>query len=300
MESPIPDRVPPRRLQHLLAIGVITAAFSAAGHAPAAESVSKPKRIVSINLCTDELVLRLVDRSKIASVTWLSGLPESSNVVSLAAGIPVNHGLAEEIIPLDPDLVVAGIYTARAAVAMLKRTRIPVMEIEDPHSIEGIGRQYIEMADVFGVREKGERIAAEISARLAKLDTERPARRPRAIVLNPNGYTVGEGTLANDIISRAGLENVAATLKMAEYGQIPLETVVMQGVEVLIVSSSRDRPAAMATEILKHPVLSKIADRTRVIMMPTPMWTCAGPAVVDAVELLMNVAKEVSGKARRE
>src|ERR1700704_5523405 len=100
-------------MRHLLAIGIAVVVLSAAGLAPAAEAVSKPRRIVSINLCTDELVLRLADRRNITSVTWLSGLPESSNVVNLAAGIPVNHGLAEEIIPLDPDLVLAGIYTAR-------------------------------------------------------------------------------------------------------------------------------------------------------------------------------------------
>jgi iron complex transport system substrate-binding protein len=285
-------------MQRLLAVGIVAATLSAAGLVPAAENSSKPRRIVSVSLCTDELVLRLADRGNIASVTWLSRLPESSNVVNLAAGIPINHGLAEEIIPLDPDLVLGGIYTARPAVALLKRTRIPVIELDEARSIEGIGRQYVEMADVLGARERGERIAAEIGGRLARLDADRPPRRPRAIVLNPNGYTVGQGTLANDIITRAGLENIAATLKIDNYGQIPLETVVMQGVEVLIASTSRDGPPAMATEILKHPVLAKIANRTRLVAMPTRLWTCAGPAVVDAVELLMNVAKEVGGKAK--
>src|ERR1700733_14105217 len=100
-------------------MGIPTAPLNAAG---------MPKRIVSLNLCTDELVLRLADHSNIASVTWLSKDPISANAVDLAADVPVNHGLAEEVIPLDPDLIVAGTFTARTAVAMLKQTGFPVTE----------------------------------------------------------------------------------------------------------------------------------------------------------------------------
>ena len=80
---------------------------------PSTKSRAAPARIVSLNLCTDELVLQLADRSKISSITWLSKDPISANVVDLAADVPINHGLAEEIIPLNPDLIVAGTFTAK-------------------------------------------------------------------------------------------------------------------------------------------------------------------------------------------
>jgi iron complex transport system substrate-binding protein len=262
----------------------------------AANSAGKPKRIVSMNLCVDELVLRLAERRNIASITWLARGP-GSNVSALAADIPVNHGLAEEIIPLDPDLVLAGVYTTRAAVALIKRTPIPLLEFDVPRSIEGVRRQYLEFADILGEREKGERIVAEMDARLAKLPTAPAVTRPRAIVLNANGVTVGQDTLSNEIMTRAGLENIAATLKIDNYGQVPLEIVVSQGVEVLIVSAARDGPPAMATEMLKHPILARIADRTRVVVMPTRMWSCGGPAVVDAIELLLGATNELRAKA---
>src|ERR1700732_350866 len=98
------------RLACVLAVatGLLAAASAQAG---------KAKHIVSLNLCADELVLRLADRDNIASVTWLSRDPDNSNVAALAAQVPVNHGLAEEVIALDPDLVVAGLHTGRSAVA---------------------------------------------------------------------------------------------------------------------------------------------------------------------------------------
>ena len=295
-----PGRKPPRQMQRLLAIGLTVTALSATVLAQAADGASKPRRIVSLNLCSDETVLRLADLQNIASVTWLSRSPTNSNVAELSAQVPVNHGLAEEIIPLDPDLAIAGAYTTRMAVALLKRTSIPVLELDVPKSIDGVRRQYLHMAEVLGERAKGERIVAETDARLAKLPIAPSTGRPRTVVLNPNGITVGQSTLANEIMSRAGLDNVAASLGIDNYNQIPLEIVVTHGVEVLIVSASRDGPPAMATEILKHPVISQISDRTRIVVMPTRLWTCGGPAIVDAVELLMQVANDVRARARRE
>ena len=289
-------------MRRCLTPGIMTIALSAAALAPAADGAVRPKpmRIVSMHLCLDELVLRLANRKNIASITWLSQSPSSSNVSELAALMPINHGLAEEIIPLKPDLVLAGLYTSRAAVALLKRSAVPLMELDVPNSIEGVRKQYLEMAEVLGERNKGERTVADIDDRLAKLAATPAGWRPRAVVLDPNGITVGVDTLANEIISRAGLENIAASLRIDNYGQIPLETIVTENVEVLIVSASRDGPPAMATEVLKHPVIARIAGRTRVVVMPTRLWSCGGPAVVDAIELLTGVAKDVRSRAERE
>ena len=100
----------------LLAWSLVVVAAHAAGEAPAA-----PRRIVSLNLCTDQLVLALADRAAVRSVTWLARDPQNSVMAAAASEVLVNHGLAEEIIPFAPDLVVAGIYTARTTVALLKR-----------------------------------------------------------------------------------------------------------------------------------------------------------------------------------
>jgi iron complex transport system substrate-binding protein len=171
------------------------------------------------------------------------------------------------------------------------------VELPVPRSLDDVRRQHHEVAVLLGKPDRGRRIVEEIDSRLGRIARAPPSVRPKAIVLNPNGVTVGEGTLADEVMSRAGLANVAAMLKLDNYGQVPLETVVAYGVEVLILSASRDGPPALATEILKHPVFSRISSRTRLVVMPTRMWGCAGPAVVDAIELLTQVAREVRDKA---
>jgi iron complex transport system substrate-binding protein len=231
-------------------------------------AAAKPARIVSLNLCIDDLVLRLAKPERIASVTWLSHDAGNSNIPELARRFPKNHGLAEEIVPLNPDLVIAGAFSARIAVALLKRTSIPLAELGIPRNFAEI-RQQIALMD----------------ARLGAIPPPR-GPRPRAIVLNPNGATVGQGTLVGEIMTLAGLHNVAAELGIESYGTVPLEHVVLNAVDILIVSSSRDGPPALATEILRHPVLATLADRVRIITVPSRLWNCGGPASVEAVELL--------------
>jgi iron complex transport system substrate-binding protein len=287
-------------MQLLPAIGVIVAALSAAGLAPAADTVSKPHRIVSMNLCTDEVVLRLADRRNIASVTWQSQNPNTSNVTHLAQDVPINYGAAEEIMPLKPDLVLAGIYTTRAPIAVLKRAGMRVVDADVPHSFDDVRQQYRDIAALLGEQERGERITAEMDSNLARLARERPSVSPTAIVYHPNNFTFGRGSLIDAVVTRAGFENVAARLGVGEYGQVPLEVLTMNPVDVLVVSAYRDGPPAMATELLRHPVLSRLSERTRVVVIPDRLWNCGGPALVEAVERLMRVANEVRGKAPNE
>jgi iron complex transport system substrate-binding protein len=252
-----------------------------------------PKRIVSLNLCTDELVLRLADRANIASITWLSKDRISANVVDLAADLPVNHGLAEEIIPLDPDLVVAGTFTARTAVAMLKATRFPVTEFGVAHSLADVRSGIRKMAALVGEPARGEALVASFDGRLAEIGTPAPGRRPTALVFNANGFTVGAGTLVDDIMTRAGLDNVAAHMKLGNYSQLPLEIAVRSDVDILIISARRDGPPSLATALLDHPVLSKLGPKTHIVVLPTNLWSCGGPEVAEAIARLRAAAQDI-------
>jgi iron complex transport system substrate-binding protein len=268
-----------------IALAISTAACTA-------EIAHKPTRIVSINLCTDELVLRLADPRNIVSISYLSR-NYYSNVIDLAEKIPVNHGLAEEIVPLRPDLVVSGLYTTRTATALLERTDIPVLDLDVPRTIREVIDQYRDVGEALGEPERAKRIVDEMEERLAAMPPAPPPPLPRALVFNLNGFTIRKRSLEDDIITRAGMEDFSRTFGIEKYGQISLETVVTSKVDVLIVSQLRDRPPAIGSEVLRHPVLDAISGRTRQIVMPSKLWICAGPENVDAIDLLRGVATEV-------
>jgi iron complex transport system substrate-binding protein len=124
-----------------------------------------------------------------------------------------------------------------------------------------------------------------------------PLPLPRALVFNSNSFTIGKHSLTDDIIIRAGMENLATTLGIDRYGQISLETVVSSQVDVLILSSYRDGPPAIASEVLHHPVLEAISNRTQLTVVPAKLWVCAGPENLDAIDFLRGVATEVRREA---
>ena len=258
------------------------------------EPAAKPHRIVSLNMCTDELVLRLADLEAIASVTWLSQDPRNANMAQLARAIPANHGLVEQVLALKPDLVVAGAYTTRSTVGLLKRVGAPLREFGVPRNLAEVRAQVLDMARTLGEPARGEALVATIDRRLDQLAARQPRQRLKALVLRPNGFTVGRGSLVDEILTRAGFINLAADLGIDTYGQISLETVALGGADILILNTTPDGPPSLAHEILHHPVLAKLGDRVKLVALPSKLWTCAGPAVIDAIELLLDTVSTSS------
>ncbi len=258
------------------------------GSAIAAEPPAKPRRIVSLNMCTDELVLRLADPEAIASVTWLSQDPRNANMAEAARRIPANHGLVEQVLAFRPDLAIAGSFTTRNTVGLLKRVGTPLREFGVPRDLAGVKAQIAEMAALLGEPERGQALIEEIDTRLARLAQRIGDARPKALVLRPNGFTVGRGSLVDEILTRAGFVNLAADLGIDNYGQIALETVALGGADILILNTTEGGPPSLAHEILNHPLIGRLGDRLRLVALPSKLWTCAGPAVIDAIELLID------------
>lgn len=255
-------------------------------------AAAKPARIVSLNLCTDELVLRLADRDHIASVTWLSRDPRNANMAEAARAVGVNHGLAEEVLAARPDLVIAGTYTTRSTVALLKRAGLPVHEFGVPGNLAEMRSQITEMAALLGEEERGTRLITEIDERLAAIAARRTATHPRTLVLRPNGFTVGRGSLVDEILTTAGLDNIAADLGIESYGQIALETVALSKAQILILNDTPGGSPSLADEVLHHPLIAKLGTRLKLVPLPSRLWTCSGPSVLDAIALLARAMKD--------
>ena len=255
-------------------------------------AVAAPLRVSSLNLCADELVLRLLPPEQVASITFLGADPRLSTVAGRAAGIATNHGRAEEILRDRPDLVVTGRYTTRITSAFLKRLGLPVAEVGAPADMDAVRAEIRDLAAALGVPDQGAALVAETDAALNAIPPAPAGPRPKAIVLNPNGATVGRGSLVDAMVTRAGLDNLAADMGMESYGRLPLETVLLAGADILILDAERDGPPALATELLKHPALMALGDRVTIVSVPGRLWTCGGPQLADAVTLLAAARDE--------
>ena len=248
-------------------------AWAGAGRADA------PGRVVSINLCTDQLALMLAAPGQLVSVSRLSQDRRSSPMAAQAAALPGNSALAEDVYLHRPDLVLAGTFTSRATVSMLRRLGVKVVELPPVTSLGEVADRLRTVGAALGREAEAGRAVARFEADLAALRVELAAR-PRAALYYANGYTSGDRTLAGAIIAAAGFANVATELGLSRGGHLPLERLVLAA-PALVVTGRPHRGAARAEDVLRHPALAALG-RAQAVTTDRD-WICGTPHVLRAV-----------------
>ncbi len=250
-------------------------------------SPAKPERIVSLGLCTDQLLLLLAERAQIASLSVWAADAEMSYLAGAVGDIPLNNASAEQVIGFAPDLVIASEFVGGDTVRLLRRLGYDVRRLPVATSIDEIYQQLERVGDWTGNPQRAADQVAAMRQRLAQIRAryaDRPARR--VIRYAPNGYTVGSGTLEHDLFVHAGYRNLAAEMGITGFRAISLETVLAADPDVLQIDRRLARGASLASARLEHPALATLASRREALDVPASLRICAGPMVVDAVELM--------------
>jgi iron complex transport system substrate-binding protein len=251
-----------------------------------------PQRVVSMNLCTDQLAMLLAAPGQLVSVTRLARDRFASMMAAEAAAIPVNHGLAEEVFLLRPDLVLAGTFTTRATVAMLRRLGFEVVEFAPASSFDDVRANIRRMGEALGRATEAEALVGALDARLAETTASAGAPKPRAALHYANSYTSGSGTLADAVVTAAGLDNVAAESGVTGTARLPLEALVMAAPD-LIVSGRTYDPPALAQEVMAHPALTAMKGAAGEVVVSDARWICGTPFTVEAVATLAAAARDL-------
>ena len=254
-------------------------------------ALAAPERIVSINLCADELVIPLADRETIKSVSYLSADPEESPVAEEAKGLPVNYARAEEILPLKPDIVFANRFSAAYTVNLLRRLGVNVVELPNPTDFDGIRANIRRVAEILGHPERGEAMIREFDETLAQAKMPEGAARPLAVIYRAGGYTDGGTGLISDILSHVGLRNMALERGFKQWAHLSVEQLLLDQPDVVVVSAYRQEAPSEEAAVLNHPALRAYLATHRSIAIPAKYWGCGTPAIAE-------VAKRLSGLLR--
>ena len=230
------------------------------------------ERVVSLNLCTDQLLVLLAPE-KIAALSDLSRDPALSFVAVEARRFPRVRASAEAVLALHPDLVLAARYGAQTTIALLERHGVRVVRLDLPEDFPGIARLTRDAADAIGVPERAEPLLAEMRAMLASVPS--PSHATSAIAWEPRGYTAGPASLMGSVMRAAGLTNAATGQRLG------LEALLRHPPDVLIVPDTPAFPS-LATDMLDSPSL-RATPRRR---LPPALTLCAGPFTGQAVTLL--------------
>jgi iron complex transport system substrate-binding protein len=252
-----------------------------------------PQRIVSMNLCTDQMALLLAGPDRVASVSFLGADPAESSLAEMTKDIAVNHGLAEEIIAARPDLVLAGRYTTSFAKAMLRRLGYKVVEVDSPDTIAGIHDTFGLVGEAVGEPERAAAMLADMDRRLAAVAALARGRPPRsAIIYDANGFTVGRPGLADEIMTLAGLTNKAPELGIGAYGQVPLESMLAVKPDTIVHLSYRPGVPSISNMSMQHPALRAVLDGAEPLSVPGRLFTCGTPIIAAAAEAMAAALTE--------
>ncbi len=219
-----------------------------------------PRRIVSAVLSGDEMLAGLTDTERVLGVTYLADDAGISGVAGHYPGSTArNHGKIEELLALEPDLVVVEGYSDAATVRLLLRGGIAVVRFVDSNGFAAIEQNILTLGAAIG---EGGRAAALVQDMRDRIDAVgervRGRVRPRVLYLTPDGSTVGPGSLIDEMIELAGGYNVTRDTGLHEYGRLSTELAIALQPDVLLLSGWQTVAGASAWPPLDDPIWQRV------------------------------------------
>jgi iron complex transport system substrate-binding protein len=279
--------------------GVAIASFSLSAPV-AAQIASPPSRIVSLNVCIDQILVDLVPHARIAAVTHLAADPLSSAHPENAVGIPITRGDAEDVLSRDPDLILAGQFTTPATVDLLRRLGKRVELIAFPDSIAGVRSVILQIAAAVGAEARGAALVAGLDQRLAAAQSPIIGpHAPTALVYQVNHYVSGTFGLVDEALRIAGWRNGAGAMAITRSGQVTLESLVTTPPDLLIFASAPETYRTAVADNLRHPVLARLQRQVGSVVVPWPLMLCGTHHIAEAVEAMVAARLAFQNKRGR-
>jgi iron complex transport system substrate-binding protein len=284
------------RVRIWLSIAVLLLAGCGAAPTDVPRASAHPMRVMSINECTDQIVLALLPPERIASVTWLSRDPDISLMAARARRVAINHGQSEDVAQQRPDLVVANSFATPETRALLKRLGWPMIEVDDAETFDDIRRVTRQIAAAVDERQRGEILIARMDRQLANLRDD-PVAPVRVAAWDGAGFSAVKGTLYDALLRAAGAINVANQPPASGYGAPSTEILLVARPDLLVRGGSEDRMSLRAN-VANHPLVRRYWAKDRSIAIPQSYYICGTPFIGDAALRLRQELRAAQHAAR--
>ncbi len=242
----------------------------------ATASAGPPRRVVSLNLCTDEMMLLLADKRQIASVTHLAHKPEETRLAPVARGYRANDGSLLSVVPLKPDLILTMGGGVRDRQVIARRLGVSILDLPYPQRLADVQRNLVLVAKALGRPSA----AQPFDARIEALKHSSPRVPTDTLWIGGGGRTVSGVGLAAEWMRLAGLRQ-----RQVRGDRVALEQLLTQPPRVLLRSNYRQGQYSSEQRWLSHPLARRVrAGRT--LATDGRAWTCMGPTLIPEIERL--------------
>ena len=201
-----------------------------------------PQKILTLSMSTDTILLGLVRPERLAAVNALLEDPVSSNIVGLAQQVPVkiNNPSVEEIMALQPDLVIVPDWGDITQVENLRDLGLKVVVCPGPQNLAEIRDTVRLLGQAIGEPERGERLVALLDAKLADIRRQlaaKPREMPRVLLISLMGGYGGSGCTFDEACQLAGVINGRAAAGIKNGQSMSKEQLVAIDPDILLLPS---------------------------------------------------------------
>jgi iron complex transport system substrate-binding protein len=239
----------------------------------AARGDSAPRRVASLNLCTDELLLMLAAPEQIASVTYLAQQEAETPLWRRAARYRRNDGSLLSVVPLRPDLVVTMGGGGRDRMHIAERIGIPTLDLPFATSLVDVVESIRRLSAALGRPQAGRLLLDRMNALIRSAP---PARRD-TIWLGGGGRTISATGLEAQWMMLAGMRQ-----RVMQGDRVSLETLLVRPPAILLRSDYRQGQYSSGQRWLAHP-LARALRAGRTVATDGRRWTCMGPLMIDEI-----------------
>ncbi len=236
--------------------------------------------IVSLNPCTDAILAEVAAPGQLLAISHYSKDPRASSMEpEQTARFAATGGTVEEVLALDPDVVVAGSFLAPATRAALEDLGMRVVTFGSIATVEESEQQVRDLAALAGDMAAGETLVARIEAALTRA-APHDGKQVSAVLWQPGGIVPGEAALVSDLLRRTGFASHSAARGMGQSDYLALEEVLADPPELLLIAGSESGQ--------RHPVLDQLPGMKRA-SFDTSLLYCGGPTIIRAAERLARL-----------
>lgn len=259
---------------------------------------NKPNRIVSLTLGNDEILCALVDEKRIVGLSRFSHDDANSHVAEQARRINsfVDRN-AEQIVSLQPDLILAARYTKIDLKGILAQAKLPILITTDFRNFSEIEANITLVGQAVGEEAKATTVVNEMRQKLA---TARSQLRPentglRILYLAPSNFTAGADTPINQLLTAAGLKNAAADSGVKGNVKTAAEQILQINPDVILVATGYTRDRGFRQLLESDPQLAtlKAIKEKRIIELPARNVLTVSQHMADAVQALVEAVNQL-------
>jgi iron complex transport system substrate-binding protein len=241
-----------------------------------------PRRVASLNLSADEVLVEILPPGRLVSVTQWADAPDTGNVVGRVPKdvFRVRKADLEQLVALQPDLVVVSEYTDADFLKALETSGLRYHRMLGLSSIAGVRDAILALGKAVGEEPAAQRLARRYDATIADVQARlKGAPRPRLLYWS-GGMTAGADTAIGSLIECAGASNVGRELGLVGIVPPGAERAFLADPDAILVGTW---PNAIAT-VRADPLIGKTraAREGKIVAMPTRLLVALSQYTADA------------------